>query len=537
VEVTHEVIVVGSGMSGAHAAQTLVEGGRRVLMLDAGVREAHYAGIVPERNFLTLRETDEAQHRYFLGDDFEGIPWGEAGHSLTPPRRYLVEGTERWCPLRSDAFHALESLCYGGLGSGWGAGCAVYPPGELEAMGLDPGAVADAYRVIAARIGVAARRDDATPYCSEGLEAPQEPLRMDASIARLHAEYQRRRARLAARGLVMGKDPMAVLTRPHGGRGATPYSDMEFWADHAGAVYRPWMTLEALRRHESFGYEPGRFVMSFREAGGGVELRARRLDGGGDETFTARRLVLACGALGTARIVLRSAGGGQLPLLSNAYAIAACLHPRMLGKVLERDRTSLGQLEMFHDPRGNRFGARMVSLYTYRSLLLFKLVKEAPLAMADALPLLRALQPALVLATMNHPDSPAVGKHCELEPDPDSATGDALRVSWASTAEEERENGTSERAILWGLRQLGCVPLKVQHLPPGSAVHYAGTLPFRDDGAPFSIGPGGRLGGTSRVHVADGSGFRYLPANGLSFTLMANAHLVAKQICAQAEAA
>ncbi|HEY2956436.1 MAG TPA: hypothetical protein VGK89_14450 [Candidatus Eisenbacteria bacterium] len=531
--VTHDVIVVGSGMSGAHAAQTLVEAGRRVLMLDVGTRETRYAGLVPERDFLAVRESDEDQHRYFLGDDFEGIPWGPAAPSLTPPRRYLTAGTERWCPVRADGFAALESLCYGGLGSGWGAGCAVYPRVELEAMGLVPGAIAEAYRVVAGRIGVVSRRDDATPYCSEGLASPSEPLRMDTSIGLLHAAYKRRRPRLAARGLVMGKDPMAVLTRPLGERGATPYTDMEFWADHEGAVYRPWMTVDALRRSDGFAYEPGWFALSFGESADQVEVRARAVEGGGDRAFSARRLVLACGALGTARIVLRSLPGpGRLPLLTNPYAIAACLHPRMLGRVLERDRTSLGQLEMFHDPRGDRLGARMVSLYTYRSLLLFKLVKEAPLALCDALPLLRALSPALVLATINHPDVPAEGKSCELVPDPDSATGDALRVAWAATPAEERENAASERAILWGLRQLGCVPVKVQHLPPGSAVHYAGTLPFRDDEAPRSLARDGRLAGTRRVHVADGSGFRYLPANGLSFTLMANAHLVARALAA-----
>jgi hypothetical protein len=35
------------------------------------------------------------------------------------------------------------------------------------------------------------------------------------------------------------------------------------------------------------------------------------------------------------------------------------------------------------------------------------------------------------------------------------------------------------------------------------------------------------LGGTKNVFVADGSGFKYLPAKGLTLTLMANAHLVA----------
>jgi hypothetical protein len=532
-----DVIVVGGGMSAIHAAQTLIEGGRRVLMLDVGVRPQEDAPAVPDEDFVTLRERDPDQHRYFLGDAFEGIPWGPAAHGLTPPRRYIAEDSGRWCPVRSETFSALESLSYGGLGNGWGAGCARYPEIELKAMGLDPATIHDAYRVVAARIGVAAQVDDATPFCSEGLDAQQEPLRMDASIARLYEAYTRRRDRLRARGLVMGKDPMAVLSRPEGDRGPVPYRDMEFWADQNRAVWRPWMSLDALRRSDRLEYARGLFVTRFVERDGVVEVRARRTDGEGEAAFTAPKIVLACGALGSARIVMRSLDVPQLPLLTNAYAIAACLHPRMLGRVLERRRTSLGQLEMFHDPHGNRLGTRMISLYTYRSLLLFKLVKEAPLAHADALRLLRAIEPALILATMNHPDHPAPGKSCALVPDAASATGDALEITFAHTDAEIRANAASEKAILWGLRQLGCVPLRVQQLPPGSTVHYAGTLPFRDDGAPLSLSSGGRLAGTRSVFVADGSGFRYLPANGHSFTLMANAHSVATGILRERETA
>ena len=95
----HDHVVVGSGMTGAHAAQTLVERGRRVLMLDVGVRETRYAPLVPASDFVTVRESDPEQHRYFLGDRFEGIPWGAAAHTLTPPRQHLIEGTDRWLPL------------------------------------------------------------------------------------------------------------------------------------------------------------------------------------------------------------------------------------------------------------------------------------------------------------------------------------------------------------------------------------------------------------------------------------------------------
>jgi choline dehydrogenase-like flavoprotein len=528
----HDHIVVGSGMSGAHAAQTLIEGGREVLMLDAGLRETHYAPLVPDQDFVTVRQSDEAQHRYFLGDAFEGVPWGEAAHTLTPPRQHLVRETGRWLPLLSRSFQRMESLCYGGLGAGWGAGAAVYTRSELDAIGLDPAALPAAYRTIAARIGLAAELDDATPYCGSDLTDTQPPLRMDRSIAMLHSKYLRHRGTLRARGVVMGKMPMAVLTRDLGERRGTRYGDMEFWADPQRAVYRPWMTVDALSRREGFRYEGGRVVTAFREQPDHVAVETMRLEGGEHEAFRARRLVLGTGTLGTARIVLRSfASDGKLPLLTNGYCIAPCIHLAMLGRVLERERTSLGQLEMFLDPGRGGLDVRMVSLYTYRSLLLFKLIKEVPLALADGRAVMHALSSAIVLATINHPDHVAPGKSVRRVAAAESPTGDALAVDFAPTPTELADNDRAERRVLAALARLGCFALKRQIMPSGSTVHYAGTLPFASDERPFSLGRDGRLAGTRRVHVADGSGFRYLPANGPTLTLMANAHLVAQGLC------
>ena len=471
------------------------------------VREPAVAARVPDLDFVSARETDADQHHYFLGERFEGIPWGDAAHTLTPPRQHIVEGAERWLPLRSRTFQRMESLAYGGLGAGWGAGAAVYTAPELRAIGLDAGAIQDAYGVIAERIGLAAEPDDATPWCGAGLTGTQPPLRMDRSIALLRRAYERRREALRRDGLVMGKMPMTVLTQDHGERRATRYTDMEFWTDHGGSVYRPWMTVNALRRAPNFEYRAGRVVTGFRETADHVAIETRALDGGAAEAFEARTLVLGTGTLGTARIVLRSlSGSGDLPLLSNGYCIAPCLHARMLGHTLERERTSLGQLEMF-------------------------LVKEVPLALADGRALMQALSSAIVLATINHPDHAAAGKRVRRVPDERAETGDALEIEFEPTADERRDNDAAERKILAGLARLGCHALKRQAMRPGSTVHYAGTLPYSDDDRPFTLASDGRLAGTRRVFVADGSGFRHLPGNGLTFTLMANAHRIALGLC------
>jgi hypothetical protein len=45
-------------------------------MLDVGRTERRYAPLVPSVPFPELRRTDPQQHRYFLGDDLEGVRSG-----------------------------------------------------------------------------------------------------------------------------------------------------------------------------------------------------------------------------------------------------------------------------------------------------------------------------------------------------------------------------------------------------------------------------------------------------------------------------
>jgi len=182
---------------------------------------------------------------------------------------------------------------------------------------------------------------------------------------------------------------------------------------------------------------------------------------------------------------------------------------------------------MFHDERGDNFDVGMAVLFSYRSLLLFKLMKETPLNFEDARIVMQYLQSAFIIAGIHHPEKPSPSKFVRLKPSAGSPTGDMLSGQYTLSDGELAANGARERKLKWALRTLGCQPLRTIHVPHGGSIHYAGTLPFDGSGRPFTLGRNGLLSGTRSVFVADGSGFRYLPAKGITFTLMANAHCVA----------
>ena len=103
---------------------------------------------------------------------------------------------------------------------------------------------------------------------------------------------------------------------------------------------------------------------------------------------------------------------------------------------------------------------------------------------------------------------------------------DVLEIKFRLDDDQEHHQKLHEKRMLQLLRRLGCWPLKRMHTIHGSSAHYGSTLPFSDEPRPLTTQPSGRLNQTRCIYVADGSSFRYLPAKGLTLTLMANARRV-----------
>jgi hypothetical protein len=529
-----DVIVVGSGVTGSMAAKTLVDGGLRVLMIDGGQHDERYASIVPDKPFVEIRRTETAQHRYFLGDDFESARFDEitTGAQLTPPRRFIVAQTDRLLARAPSGFVPMESLAYGGLGSGWGLHCAVYSDAELARASLPVAAMHEAYQVVADRIGVSGMADDAQEYTIANLERVQPPAPLDPTMTHIAAAYDRGRAALQLQGYRLGRPAMARLTQQRPQRHPTTLRDMEFYSDDERSEWRPWMIVDQLRRSENFDYAGNLLVTRFQERDDGVEVTCLDVRTLAERSFFAPRLVLASGVLGTARIVLRSLGtpGMRLPLLCNPYTYVACIVPPRVGKATPDRNTGLVQLVLFHDAGPQHDDIAVATLFSYRSLLLFRLLREVPLGVRDARALMRYLLSGFTIVGIDHPQAQSGGKELWLEENAESPTGDRLGATFEMSALELDRIDARERGYMRALRHLGAWPIRRVNPPLGSSIHYAGTLPFDPDDKPLTLSTEGRLHGARNIFVADGSGFTFLPAKGLTLSLMANAHRVAQRL-------
>jgi hypothetical protein len=532
-EIVFDVIVVGSGCTGAMAAQTLLERGYKVFMLDGGNDDRHYRHLSPKLSFTELRKTDTGQYRYLLGEQFESLPAEQlgTGAQLTPARAHLLKDVNALLTSHSKGFASMETLALGGLGAGWGLGSCVFSEKELEQCGLPAEAMHHAYQVVADRIGISGDADDAQPFTFRHLQHIQPALPIDAVAQKIAQRYRANRSILQQRHFHLGLPALALLSQDKDNRRGNKLRDMEFYDDHELSAYRPWITIRELQRQSNFKLEQGWLVTKFEKSDDNVVVHAVHIESKTAQQFRARKLVLCSGALGTARIALRSSEyKKRVPLLCNPYYYLPCLVPSMLGQAGAIQQYSYAQLSLFHDNNAAGNDIAMASLYTYRSLMLFRLLNETPLNIQDGRALMQYLAPALLIAGIHLPEQISEGQYTELLPATDSFTGDRMHYNYTRTAQQQRNSQQRLSCFRWALRKLGAFPLKTVAPEIGASIHYAGTLPFSKTHQHLTLQQNGLLHGTRNVYVADGSGFTFLPAKGLTLTLMANAHRVASGV-------
>ena len=529
-----DYLVVGSGATGAIAAKTLVDKGVQVALLDIGEEDKQYKDLIPNKDFLSIRKQDARQHRYFLGDQFEGIPWESTrvGSQLTPPRSFLTRFSDVLFPFDSESFQPLESTAKGGLGGGWGLGSYVFSKLELEAVGLSEYEMNASYEEVISYIGVSGIYDDGGKYGIGAHKKIQSPMRLDANHRKILKAYQKNKSKLNKKNIYVGQSVLALLTEDKSNRKAVQYRDMGFWSDANKSAYRSWMTIDELNKKSNFIYYKNCLVTKFEEFDEGVRVFVKRTDTNEIQVYTCKKLILSPGVLGTARIVSRSFDykKERLPIICNPYSYMPCINRRQLGKNVDQYQTSFAQLVMYLDEQKNNFDVGVAALFSYRSLLLFKLIKETPLNFADARIIMQFLQSSFTIAGIHHPEKGSENKFVSLVKDTASYTGDKLVGQYILSDSELIRNINREKKFKSALISLGCYPMKTIQTPAGGSIHYGGTLPFSEKNELFSVLKNGKLGGTKNVYVADGSGFKYLPAKGVTLTLMANAHRVAKNV-------
>jgi choline dehydrogenase-like flavoprotein len=522
-----DAIIVGSGAAGAMAAWALQ--GKQILVLDVG----RHAPMLDNGLDWSVNLYDERRRRpdlfeLLIGQNFESLNnLHREPVSLklkAPGTKYVADGAESLSPVRSADFGAVMSFAAGGFANAWGAGVYRFTSRDLDGFPVRQTELDPYYDQLTSHIGVSGANDDLTRYFGEdaGLQPPVELSRFALDLL---DGYERRRSRFAAMGVTIGRTRLAVLTRPHRGRQPYGYGNFEFFRTHDPAVYNPAYTLRELIDGNRISYEPEHLVVGYTETPQGVEVITKNLATGAAETFEGRTLILAAGALNSAKLVLASSKDheARLPLLDNPMSCLPLFRLRRIGRKLDVRDSSIGQLNVIHEYRG---AVLQGSLYGAAGPLRSDVLFDLPLSITANVSLLRRLAAASGLLMMFYPADPHPGNYLRLAPD------GTLEIEYGEPAAGGPDRGPAEKELIRVFRAIGFYTAAAlcQYPPAGSSIHYAGTLPMRESPGRYQLFPDGRLHGTRNVYVADGACFPRLPAKNLTFTIMANAIRIASHI-------
>jgi choline dehydrogenase-like flavoprotein len=521
-----DLIIVGAGAAAAAAALELVRRGHRPIVLDVGfVDDAHAPRV--EGNLYRYRE----QHNSFdlhIGADYNGLAGVLSDEpsvaKLNAPRMaFVTRDAAALGPLSQAKFQAIQSFALGGLGNAWGAGLYRWISADLRDFPIGLAELEPYFDVLTSEIGISGADDDLTEFFGDATGL-QPPLELSYNARRVALAYRRRRKALRSRRIYLGRPRAGVLTVAKDGRPACDYSNLEFWQSQP-YVYTPAVTLRKLIAAGQIDYRPGLLVQRWQETADGVTVFAKDVRTGEMVEVMGRRLLLAAGAINTARIALQSAGDTttRLPLLENPVLQIPVLLPASLGRRLDTHAFGLVQLNLVWESAAYQT-ILQGSVLELTAPLRAEFFGRFPLSARANLALIRHLLPAMLMLQLYFPAWVQPPSRLSLLDD------GRLRIEGQPFPAEPARLAP----LLGALRSLGLWTHQalIQQPVTGHAIHYAGTLPMRAAPGLYQCHRSGRLNGTERIYVADSASFSNLSAKNMSLGMMANAMRIAAEAVA-----
>lgn len=517
-----DFLVIGSGPAGAAAALALR--GSDCVVIDPG--------FVPEQktrlcgDLFALRQSNEDLFSELIGDDFEALyNLHNPPMSLklkAPAMRYIVRQQEELCPVQPGNFEATVSFAMGGLANAWGAGVYRFSPDDLSAFPIDASALKAYYDEIGAIMGIAGANDDLAPWFGADEMAMLPPVRLSQYFQDLLRAYARRREWVNAQGIYLGRSRLAVLTQPYRGRPAYAYDNLDFFQPWNPSVYNPAFTVKDLADSNLIKYESGLLATSWREHEDHVEVAVRALRSQTTHTLRARHVIVAAGAINSARLALVSRGDlvTRLPIMDNAITAIPIVRPGRIGVARDPLDSPIGQVNMIYSGVGSKEPVQ-ATLYGTSGPMRSDVLLNFPLPLQSSLQCAKLLTPALAFVMLFYPDAPTNSNYLRL------TDAGALWIT-----HDGPKRGEVERRVIRAFRGLGYLSSKriCQFPRIGAGLHYAGCLPMKAQPGPYETNPHGLLFGSRRLYFVDGAVFPKLPAKNLTYTIMANAMRVATNL-------
>lgn len=524
-----EALIIGSGAAAAGAALALSHRENlKITVIDIGLqlesdREQLIEALASSPPDEWDEQTIELTSKQPVASRNSGIPEKRVFGSDYPFRNV---GQLDGFTMASGATASLISSAYGGFSNVWGSQIMPFTSAAFENWPVDAATMRRHYEAILHQIPFAGEEDDLAARFPLMRPAAPLPSMSPRSLDVLSA-YRKHKSRLNDRGITIGKARLALDAKKCIRCGmcmtGCPY----------GLIYSAAQTFDVLRRTGRVTFNGGFLALKITEEADRVTVVTKEVATGRIRLFKADRVFVACGAIGTTRLVTHSLGlfDVDLPMLESQQFVLPLLSLRATDDPRNKPDFTLNQFNMIVAPSGGSVDLSTLHFYTFNPAFTNSLppVLRARSAEWIQVQLLRRLTVAFgYLPSWNSPRLRIhIGSRCEQPDLPD------FHISSESPPPGQRQ---MLRAVMLRLIQSARILDLYPVIPmlrlseAGKSYHWGGSFPhMTDQPTIFSSDRLGRVGSWERIHLADAAVFPAVPAMTYGLTVMANAHRIASE--------
>jgi choline dehydrogenase-like flavoprotein len=419
---------------------------------------------------------------------------------------------------------SVISGAYGGFSNVWGAQIMPFSRATFDGWPIAYDEMLPHYKVALDEMSLTAEEDGLAasfPLLTEAHPLPE----LSERTRRVLSRYEANRGRLQSLGVTVGRARLAMQSKDCTNCGlcmtGCPY----------GLIYSASQTFDRLCASGRITYERGMMALRLTEAEGVPTVEVKDLTAGALTRVSADRIFVACGGIGTTRLVLGSLGhfdrpvalGESVQFVMPTLSLGATVDPRT------EHNFTLNQFNLVFDAGGGGYDLCQIHFYPYNPVFLTSLpaVLQNRLAQPVLTSLLRRLSVGLgYIPSWGSPAVKVVARRSSEGLLPDLQVANSDTSGWPPML--RRMTRTMARVApaldLWPI-----LP-KTTVSSAAKSYHFGGSFPHGSQRSELGTDRLGRLGGWDNIHMIDASVFPTVPATTFTLTIMANAHRIASEV-------
>ncbi len=512
------IYIIGSGPAGIAAASALLARGRKVTMLDVGVEldkeiQLKLAQFRNQPNFDLLKEL---KYELSKNNDVKLAYGSDYVYRQNQLVNFVTDGQ----------IYCQPSFAKGGLSNIWGAFVDTYHPNDFHDWPFTIEKLWPYYQKILEFLPIATNQiHEKEKYSFHYKPSDQAKYLLD--------HYLSSGNKLSNSGFQYGPAKLAVrfadIKNQH-----CSYCGMCQYGCPSLLIYSSTDSLNKLLKNENFIYKDRVFVEKIEEKSDGIILHILKGHVKEKDSIPGSQVFIACGSILSTTLVLNSLGQHQEPavLADSQHFMFPCILFKKINKPQQENLHTLCQLYL--KLKNDHFLSQdaHLQIYTYMDQYQKKLQRKFgrlfPFIKLLLSPLLSRL--IVIQGFLHSQDS----NQFSLQ-----VVASGLEISEITVKLAKIENVTTQAKINRVIshltkhsRLLKFFPIKsmLKVSKVGRSYHYGGSFPMSAKPTThYQTDLLGRVNGFKRLHIVDGAIFPSIPANSITFTIMANAYRIATE--------